>query len=248
MCQVAVRFGVDPVQPGAHDRERDGLAGAADGFKCALMGRTVNAQCQAADHAQAGLRQRLGKPSGIDHALRSRVAAAHHGQTGSGIEQPLICYVINTYLCFAGKHFKGIFCKTTSAQQVQHQGRIVQIEQHLRIVRVTQGGNPAADWRVLSVLQPGPGAFCQRLQGVGRSPQGQRLGAADMFAQRACRLSEYGLRQAEGPQQLACTDVADARCQGQAQPGGEFVTFHSVPGAGCALTWVNAGWSNGRQP
>ena len=116
----------------------------------------------------------------------------------------------------------------SGAKQVQHQRRIVQAQQRLRVTVVAQHHQLVTNAVRVVLLQPGPGGG-QQCRQLGRlAKQGLRLRAADHLSQRAAGLVKNGLWQAKGCHQLARRTVANAGGQRQAQPGSQFLAFHGV--------------------
>ena len=181
----------------------------------ALVGRCVNAQRQAGDDGEAGLRQTVCKVLCVQTALGGGVAAAHNGHSTRGLQgrwaEPMQMLRL--------------------AHGIQHQGWIGGEHEALGVVWVGQRQQPFADDNAFGLpglvrghaqrcrcVQPFP---CDIEQGFQFSGQGTQLladGGADQGLQLGGALLKNTFRQAKALQQSACRLVANPWREAEAQP------------------------------
>ena len=164
------------------------------------MGSRIHAQRETRDNREPCGPQCLRKLVGVVRALRSGVSATHHGQAapfGEGL----------TLHQSAGAH------------HVEHERRVLGVEQFLGIAHIPQGDDGARSaFGQVAGVQPLPGLFQQFRPRWGHRDQRARMALADALAQRCLGLCKEGRGQPKGGQQFARGLVADARCGGKPQP------------------------------
>ena len=195
-------------------------------MQSALVRGSIDAPGQARNNGGTGGAQRPGKVLRIDGALYGGVAAAHNRQAVVMVKGDCI----GGSLWPVGLHWLARR-EAAGAQQVEHQRRVGQAQQALRVAGVAQ-------WQHLRLhairsygLQPIKGQPKQLFE-LGRfAQQRSALSLTDHFAQRRVALPEHLLGQPECSQQFEAALQAHPGRQCETQPASEFGAFQRAPSA-----------------
>jgi hypothetical protein len=133
--------------------EQRGLIESAAGIERARVHRRVDAQRQARDRGDAGLRKGPGETACRLFPLGRRVAAADHGDAAVQLRQ----------------------VERAGAQQVEHQRRVFDLEQRCRVAGIAQGHDAPGGARGVRALQPVAGLLQLRGEAFGHLLQRPRL-------------------------------------------------------------------------
>jgi hypothetical protein len=208
--QLQVLLRVQAVVPGAHHRDGgDRIARRA--ILGALVRRAVDAQGQARDDGDARFGEGAREAPRVLQALGRRVAAAHDAE---GARRQ----------------------RHEAAQAVQHQRRVVGLQQRCRVRGVGEGEHLP---RRAVLVQPCERGVEHGVQAGRRPAQGVDARGVDDLRERPRVLVQDLLRQAEGRQQAAGGLGPEGGIQREAQPGGQLVALHR--------SCVSAGWPRGRR-